>query len=90
MRWAVLLALSGCTVIEPAPPSVPPADAMRLCAPRVEAPAAPKDTASRKEIAAWSVQLQLAREASERDRAVCADRHAALVEWVRAHPAPGG
>ena len=83
MRWAVLLALAGCATA--APPLPPPADAMRLCAPKVEAPAAPPDTAPRKEIAEWSVKLQLAREATERERAACADQHAALVEWVRAH-----
>ena len=87
MRWAVLLVLSGCATHTP--PVVPPVDAMRLCAPKVEAPAAPPDTAPRKEIAEWSVKLQLAREATERERAACADRHAALVEWVREHPALG-
>jgi hypothetical protein len=62
---------------------------MLFCAPQVEAPPAPKETASRKVIAAWSVQLQLSREATERARADCADRHAALVEWVRAHLVKG-
>lgn len=89
MRFAPLLALLvGCTASVPVPPSAPPAYAMELCPPKVIAPRAPAETASRKVIAAWSIKLQLAREEGERRRADCADRHAALVEWVTAHLTP--
>ena len=80
MRWAVLLALSGCSVVQPAPPLPPPADAMRLLRAKDRGTSrAGRYCATQGNPPEWSVKLQLAREATERERAACADRHAALV-----------
>lgn len=81
MRAVVLLALlAGCA----APPAVEPpaAELLEKCPARVLPPAAPKATADRLTIAKFSVQVQLAREATDRSLAACSERHQALVEWA--------
>ena len=64
----------------------PPAALMTPCGARTIPPQPPKSgTRNLSNIAAWATKLQLAREATDSTLADCADRHSALVKWIKEH-----
>lgn len=79
----VALMLTACQSA-PSVSTTPPTELVEACPPRGVPPIAPKPTADRATLARFGVQLQLAREATDRALATCADRHAKLVAWVAA------
>lgn len=81
---ALVIALSACGA-SPQQASAPPPALLTLCAPEGPLPpkAPPPDQRSAVNVGKWSIQVQLAREKTDRELRTCARRHAELVEWVR-------
>lgn len=75
----ILLLLAGCAAHRPQPPAA----LLEPCAERTVPPPAPRPPRTAPVLAAWSIQLQLAREATDRALAECSSRHAELAAWAR-------
>jgi len=60
---------------------------MEACGTRTVPPQPPaKGKRTIQNLALFATQVQLAREATDRTLADCANRHAALIVWVKSHP----
>lgn len=79
MRWALLALLAGCA----APVPVPPQTALEPCQTAVLPPRAPKQPVPKEKLAAWSIQIQLAREETARRLDECSKMHDDLSAWVK-------
>ena len=82
--------LSGCSILLiiacAACSSDPPAALMAPCGARTVPPQPPKSgTRNLTNIVTWANQIQLAREATDRTLADCAERHSQLVKWLKEH-----
>jgi len=56
------------------------------CGARTVPPQPPKSgTRNLTNIANWATKIQLAREATDATLADCAEKHAALIKWVKEH-----
>lgn len=84
MRWPLicLCLLGGCSAV--AQP-YPPVATMAPCQAPVLPPRAPKQPATKQQIAAWSIQLQLAREETSRRLEDCSARHGLQTDWIVTH-----
>lgn len=59
---------------------------MAPCGARTVPPQPPKSgTRNLTNIVTWANQIQLAREATDRTLADCAERHSQLVKWLKEH-----
>jgi len=75
----LIIACAGCS-------SDPPSALLAPCGARTVPPQPPKSgTRNLTNIVTWANQIQLAREATDRTLADCADRHSQLVKWVKEH-----
>jgi len=81
MRALLLAALLAACAADP-----PPVALMAPCGARTVPPQPPKSgTRNITNIVAWANKIQLAREATDATLSDCADRHAALVTWLKEH-----
>jgi len=82
MRFALicLCLLGGCSAV--AQP-YPPVSTMAPCQAPVLPPRAPKQPVPKANLAAWSIQIQLAREETARRLDECSKRHDELSSWIK-------
>lgn len=78
MKWVLLVLLAGC-----AAHGALPQEAMEPCQDAVLPPKAPKQPVPKANLAAWSIQIQLAREETARRLDECSKRHDELSSWIK-------
>lgn len=83
MKWVPLaLLLAGCSATaQPTPPFA----TMAPCDGAVLPPRAPKQPVDKGKLAAWSIQIQLAREETARRLDDCSARLGLLTDWIKQH-----